>query len=333
MSIFNDKALKGVAEAAAKIMAETSHGSHPKTPKEKSLAALAHPKDKITHKDVLVGRGVLKKEEKEQLDELSKKTLGSYIKKANARQTDDYHDAGSMDVEPERRDGIARTEKIHRAVDKLVSKKTNEEVEQLQEYESKGGVYKHKGNYGTSYKTDEEGNEIKPAKQKGYGARQNYVRGTSTGEKKKMKEELSFTEMLELYNEHGLKVLAPIETEEMDIDGTTVEVIDADKVNGVVATIVEEPTEEEFNKELKDQQDSFAGKKKQPKVAAGKTTGVKVMPEEVELDERTLTSGEAKKKEEYVKGMKKGLSGFKQRYGERAKSVMYATATKMAKKD
>ena len=55
--------------------------------------------------------------------------------------------------------------------------------------------------------------------------------------------------------------------------------------------------------------------------------------EEVELDERTLTSGESKKKEEYVKGMKKGLSGFKQRYGERAKSVMYATATKMAKKD
>ena len=69
MSIFNDKSLKSVAEAAAKIMAETSHGSTPKTPKEKSLAALAHPKDKITHKDVLVGRGVLKKEEKEELDE------------------------------------------------------------------------------------------------------------------------------------------------------------------------------------------------------------------------------------------------------------------------
>jgi hypothetical protein len=336
MSIFNDKALKGVAEAAAKIMAETSHGTHPKTPKEKSLAALAHPKDKITHKDVLVGRGVLKKEEKEQLDELSKKTLGSYIKKAQSTQINDYQDQADhagYGEHPERRKGLGRSEKIHRAVDKLVSKKTNEEVEQLQEYESKGGTYQHKGNYGTSYKTDEEGNEIKPAKQKGYGARQNYVRGTSTGEKKKMKESLSFTEMLELYNEHGLKVLAPIEKEEQQIGDQTVEVIDADKVNGVVATAIEEEaTEEEFNKELKDQQDSFAGKKKQPKVAAGKTTGVKIMPEEVELDERTLTSGESKKKEEYVKGMKKGLSGFKQRYGERAKSVMYATATSMAKK-
>ena len=302
MSIFNDKALKGVAEAAAKIMAETSHGTQPKTPKEKSLAALAHPKDKITHKDVLVGRGVLKKEEKEQLDELSKKTLGSYIKKANARQTDDYHDAGSMDVEPERRDGIARTEKINRAVDKLVSKKTNEEVEQLQEYESKDGKYTHKGTYGrekgaqygeSDYsKGGEEEKELNKKEkspkraQKGYGPHQNKgMRGLTTGEKKKVNESLSFTEMLELYNEHGLKVLAPIETEEMDIDGTTVEVIDADKVNGVIATIVEEPTNDEFTKEYEDQKASFEGKKKQPKVAAGKTTGVKVMPEEVELDD------------------------------------------------
>ena len=444
MSIFNDKALKGVAEAAAKIMAETSHGTHPKTPKEKSLAALAHPKDKITHKDVLVGRGVLKKEEKEQ----------------------------------------------------------------LQEYESKDGKYTHKGTYGrekgakygeSDYsKGGEEEKEAEKAMKspkrasKGYGARQNMgMRGQSTGEKKKkVNESLSFTEMLELYNEHGLKVLAPIETEEMDIDGTTVEVIDADQVNGVVATAIEEEaTEEEFNKEYEDQKASFEGKKKQPKVAAGKTVGVKNMPEEVEqidelvnifhstssggqqkryqkdssapeaaahrksaadaaraarakgggdryqfntgseattkkggtvvaykeeteldeeqldelskdtyksylgktrslqkahhagsqlsryartagdrgykeaggvsnvqdrelntanarkhakkmlkqeeveLDERTLTPAETAKKEKIVKSMKKGLSGFKQRYGERAKEVMYATATKQAKKD
>jgi hypothetical protein len=57
------------------------------------------------------------------------------------------------------------------------------------------------------------------------------------------------------------------------------------------------------------------------------------MKEHIDLDERTLTEPEAKKKEEYVKGMKKKLSGFKQRYGERAKEVMYATATRMAKKE
>ena len=49
-------------------------------------------------------------------------------------------------------------------------------------------------------------------------------------------------------------------------------------------------------------------------------------------DERTLTKGEEKKKEKYVKGMKKAKSDFKDRYGDDAKAVMYATATKMAKK-
>jgi hypothetical protein len=177
------------------------------------------------------------------------------------------------------------------------------------------------------YKDDDSAEDTQK-KSTGYGARQNYKRST------RVNEQLSFTEMLELYNEHGLKVLAPIETEEMEIDGTTIEVIDGDKVNGYVETTVEEEvTNDEFTKEFKDQQASFEGKKKQPKVAAGKTMGVKTMPEEVELDERTLTKGEAEKKEDYVKGMKKKLSGFKERYGERAKEVMYATATKMAKKD
>ena len=55
--------------------------------------------------------------------------------------------------------------------------------------------------------------------------------------------------------------------------------------------------------------------------------------EEVEqVEERTLTPGETSEKERIVKGMKKSLSGFKQRYGDRAKSVMYATATARAKK-
>ena len=343
MSIFHDKALKGVAEAAAKIMAETSHGSTPKTPKEKSLAALAHPKDKITHKDVLVGRGVIKKEEVE-LDE-------AFPTVADAKKR--------MDA------GKTATGSITKTATGLVHKR--------------------------DYKDDDDEDDT-PKKKGGYGARQNYKRST------RVNESASFTEMLELYNEHGLKVLAPIETEEMDIDGTMIEVIDADKVNGYVETIVEEPDNEQFTKELKDQEASAAGKKKQPKIAAGKTTGVKTMPESVEqidelskttlgsyikkanarqqddyreagykseepdrrqglgrtekihravdkltskktneeveqIDERELTKGEAKKKEDYVMGMKKKLSGFKQRYGERAKSVMYATATKMAKKD
>ena len=53
--------------------------------------------------------------------------------------------------------------------------------------------------------------------------------------------------------------------------------------------------------------------------------------EEVELDERALDATEKKEKERLVKAMKKSASDFKKRYGERAKSVMYATATKQAK--
>jgi hypothetical protein len=55
--------------------------------------------------------------------------------------------------------------------------------------------------------------------------------------------------------------------------------------------------------------------------------------EEVDIQERSLTEPEMKKKEEIVKGMKKNLAGFKDRYGDRAKEVMYATSTQMAKKD
>jgi len=54
--------------------------------------------------------------------------------------------------------------------------------------------------------------------------------------------------------------------------------------------------------------------------------------EEFELDEKTLTSAETKKKEEIVKSMKKSAGDFEKRYPGRGKEVMYATATKMAKK-
>jgi hypothetical protein len=51
------------------------------------------------------------------------------------------------------------------------------------------------------------------------------------------------------------------------------------------------------------------------------------------LAERTLSPGETKKREKYVKGMKKVAGDFDERYGKRGKDVMYATATKMAKKE
>ena len=56
--------------------------------------------------------------------------------------------------------------------------------------------------------------------------------------------------------------------------------------------------------------------------------------EEVEhIEERSLSTGEKAAMEKNVKGMKKNIAGFKERYGKDAKSVMYAVATKQAKGD
>lgn len=251
-----------------------------------------------------------------------------------------------------------------------------EEVEQIQEYESKGGVYRHKGTYGTAKgaeygETDyDKENEMaknlsKPAKpaRKKYGARQNFVRSTRVNE--------SFSGLLSVYKEHGLKGLSE-------------------------ALVKEEPTNDQYNAELEDNKAKAEGKKKQPELAKGSVQAVKNEETEIavidadkangvqidtideglmnvakgavnvvkdviskerahqaqkqkkagevlsqlrkeesegQIDEEEMTDAQMKKREEIVKGMKKGLEGFKQRYGERAKSVMYATATKQAMKD
>ena len=58
-----------------------------------------------------------------------------------------------------------------------------------------------------------------------------------------------------------------------------------------------------------------------------------VQDQEAQQVKEALTSGEEKKKEDIVKGMKKDKGGFEKRYGKDAKSVMYATATKLAKEE
>ncbi len=70
---------KSLIEATKSVLEGKAH-TVPKTEKEKKLAALAEPKDKITHADVLKGRGVVKEEE--QIDELSVVGLDKYHSKA-----------------------------------------------------------------------------------------------------------------------------------------------------------------------------------------------------------------------------------------------------------
>jgi hypothetical protein len=94
-------------------------------------------------------------------------------------------------------------------------------------------------------------------------------------------------------------------------------------------------------KQLKqDKADGFTGAPSRKKLAnlekrrlAIKTASnqLKHQKEDVNLDERTLDKTEKKEKERIVKGMKKSMPELKKRYGDDAKSVMYATATKRAK--
>lgn len=52
-----------------------------------------------------------------------------------------------------------------------------------------------------------------------------------------------------------------------------------------------------------------------------------------EISEEEMTDAQMKKREEIVKSMKDKMGDFKKRYGDKAKDVMYATATKMAMKE
>lgn len=62
-----------------------------------------------------------------------------------------------------------------------------------------------------------------------------------------------------------------------------------------------------------------------------KKTKKKQANEQVELEEKKLSAKETAKKEKFVKGMKKKYGSFKSKYGDKAQSVMYGSATNMAK--
>jgi len=139
---------------------------------------------------------------------------------------------------------------------------------------------------------DESDSEDTQKASKKTGARQNnFNRGQSTGYTSKAKTvkentevKLSFTEMLELYNEAGVEVIAKIAPQKVEFGDIEVEVFDADKINGTVETdIVEEVDNETFTKEVEAQKEKNAGRGKKAEVAKASVQAVK--QEEVELEE------------------------------------------------
>ena len=223
-----------------------------------------------------------------------------------------------LDVhEPEKDELTADDFKKLRAGKKPAEVK-KEEVEQIQEYESKDGKFVHRAKPGVYGGTKDEKHAVDTLK----GPKMKELSDIEAEKKKKKK----MSEMVATYQEQGLK--------------------------GLFASLVkEEPDNEQFTKEVEAQKEKNAGQGKKAEVAKpsvqavqneethtkvevvdfNDVNGVKVS--EIDLEERQMTEPEMKKKEEIVKSMKKGIAGFKERYGERAKNVMYATATKQAMKD
>ena len=340
----DNKQIRDVADVAARIMSGQQPVTEKLHPNQQQLDVHEPEKDELTADDFkkLRAKKEVKKEEVEELDELSKDTLKSYYKgsvesgmKAQHRATntsmggsDSEHKKNITDINKrvsgqdsvtkrlgsketmsmDKEAGVSRLAKYKPT--KPNPKKYSEEVEPILEYETnKDGKFVHNakaGRYGGSEKPQDPFAGVR-------GPGQKDLEKIEAEKKKKQKK---FSEMVNLYQEKGLKSLSEM-------------------------LVKEEPDNEQFTKELEDAKAKSEGKKKNTEIAKGSVQAVK--SEEIDIndingvqmstiEERMMTEPEKEKKEDIVKGMKKGMAGFKERYGDRAKEVMYATATKQAMK-
>jgi hypothetical protein len=112
-------------DSEKKMKKNMKEATHPKTDKEKKLAALAHPKDKITHKDVLVGRGVIAKEELE-LESLTEEDLEEVLNKSQpaGEWIKDF-----VDSKDPKFAGKSKKKRMQMALGAYYAKQRNEEAE------------------------------------------------------------------------------------------------------------------------------------------------------------------------------------------------------------
>jgi len=328
-----------------------------------------------TQSELKSARPNMNKEEVEELDELSKDTLHSYVKKS-------FSDKEKPNLNtPERQKGLR----------KATSRLYKEDEEQIDEVKLADlPSRKVQGRaYGASKPEPHWSAGLK-------GPKDSELKSIESEKKKK-----KFSEMVNLYNEKGLKsiseMLAKEEASEEEFNkevddakaknagkkkndeiakgavqstkNEEIEIVDypldVNEINGVQMDSVDEAvrvldvsksnagvrpkTPEERNRAAAAVKTARANKPTdrytaKPVTGAGSVgagqrqagkpvSHIAVREEAEDLDEREMTDSEMKKREEIVKSMKKGIAGFKDRYGDRAKNVMYATATKQAMKD
>ena len=302
MSIFKDKSLNGVAAAVSKIMDEELKGNQHKIDANKNGKVDAH--------DFKLLRAKKTMKEEEQLDELSKSTVKSYVVKKMEKPTTTKKDVKGMTNAYNRLKGYKPTseevelDEAFPTVDDAKKRMNAGKTATGSVTKTKTGLV-HKRDY-----KDDDDSEDMQKKSGGYGARQNMgKRGQSDGTKKTMKEsKLSFTEMLHLYNEHGIEVISKIAPQTVKFGDTEVEVIDANIVNGAVGiTVAEEVDNETFTKEVEAQKEKNAGRGKKAEVAKPSVQAVK--QEEVEqIDELSKDTLSMYVKKAHYSG---GMADFK----------------------
>ena len=256
----------------------------------------------------------LSKEEVEQLDELSPKTLGSYAKKAQ-RQTMNTNmaiGANSTDNAATRREKAfvkKRKEGASRAIGKLVQKKlSKEDVEQIDELKSKTlKSYISKAGKDLSKRVaDYHSKDIASSPSK-------IIKRDLAIDKAKgrlsMNRQLGRAEESVQINEFEMKTTPKGIKRHYELGKKQAA---AGKEMGEVSDNYG-PYGIHFEKGYRDHQDAMAKKKK--------------------VNEAKMTDAQMDKREKIVMAMKPKMQGFKDRYGDDAKSVMYATATKQAMKD
>jgi len=252
-------------------------------------------------------------EEYEQLDELSAKKLGQYQKKA-VDDVDDRRIAHSNDMsltygdDREEEKLKQRKKGIKRAADKLVKKTTNEDVEQIDELKSKTlKSYISKANKDLSKRVaDYHSKDIASSPSK-------IIKRDLAIDKAKgrlsMNRQLGRAEESVQINEFEMKTTAKGIKRHYELGKKQAA---AGKEMGEVSDNYG-PYGIHFERGYRDHQDAMAKKKK--------------------VNEAKMTDAQMDKREKIVMAMKPKMQGFKDRYGDDAKSVMYATATKQAMKE
>ena len=325
MSVYN-KVTNSVADAVSKIMNEKLH------PNQQKLDVHEPEKDKLTAKDFEMLRKGKKavKEESEQIKEYTS-VGGKYVHRQ--KEVKDA-EAGVTDWDKE--------EKMAKDADKPAAKKRAYGAHQNRRTNTK--LYKEMieslkaGGIKSLFKTIEESKVELNEDNLGAIAKKHGMEFNRTTYGAGMKHPKHGEVSINRYGEWNHKGKTGDSTNKFA------------SLDKHLSSLKEEASQEEFTKELADQKAKFDGKKKTADVAKPSVQAVqneathteiqmvdltdasqKPQISTVDLEEKHLTPAETAKKEEVVKSMKKGIAGFKERYGDRAKSVMYSTATKTAK--